>query len=269
MDALYIVTTYVVLDDLLKAMGFQDDGRAHVTTAEVLTVAVVAARYFQNHQERALCVLQQLGAIPRLSTSRFNRRLHQAQAVLDDGLQWLSQLVARPWLAIVDTLPLPVCHRVRLERCKKVQGKAYLGWVPAKKQWFYGWRLHWVCDPDGIPLAFDLLPATCHELTAVHHLLADLPERTCVVGDGAYLGKVDQQLAWDAGRLYLIAPHQRTMRPNLPEERGLLHLYRSTIETVHSQLEAMGLQRLRARTHLGFVLKVLASLFALIVNRLL
>jgi len=42
-----------------------------------------------------------------------------------------------------------------------------------------------------------------------------------------------------------------------------LRLYRHSIETVNSQLEAMGLERLRARTNPGFELKVHASLLAL------
>ena len=39
--------------------------------------------------------------------------------------------------------------------------------------------------------------------------------------------------------------------------------YRHTIETVNSQLEKMGVERLHARTNVGFELKVYASLIAL------
>lgn len=47
----YIVTVYVVIDDMLKAIHYQDDCRSHLSAAEVLTVAVVAAKSFQNHHE--------------------------------------------------------------------------------------------------------------------------------------------------------------------------------------------------------------------------
>jgi hypothetical protein len=266
MDALYIVATYVVLDDTLAAQGYQDDERASVTTAEILTVAVVAARFFQNHHERALCILQQVHALPRLSLSRFNRRLHQALPVFEALLEWLTPRLAQPWLGIIDTLPIPVCKRARAERCKKVQGKAYWGWAPAKKEWFYGFRLHWLCDPSGIPLAFVLAPATWHELTLVHDLTADLSPHSCVLGDAAYVSRKEQQLAWDAGRIYLIAQHHQHMRPNLPEEQALLSRYRKQIETAHSQLEKMGVQRLHVRSLSGLVLKLLAALFALTLN---
>jgi hypothetical protein len=268
MNALYIVATYVVLDDALKAQGYQDDVRATVTTAEVLTVAVVAARFFQNHHERALCILQQLHALPRLSLSRFNRRLHHALPVFEELLAWLSPRVAQPWLCIIDTLPIPVCKRARAERCQKVHGKSYWGWAPAKKEWFYGFRLHWLCDPSGIPLAFALVPATWHELSLLHDLTADLPPHTCVLGDAAYVSRREQQLAWQAGGIYVIAQHHQRMRPNLPEEQALLSLYRKQIETAHSQLEKMGVQRLHTRSLAGLVLKLLAALFALLLNAL-
>jgi hypothetical protein len=54
MNDTYIVTTYVVIDDVLKGWEYEDDCRASGYAAEILTVAVVAAKYFQNHHERAL-----------------------------------------------------------------------------------------------------------------------------------------------------------------------------------------------------------------------
>ena len=50
----YIVPVYVMIDDVLRLMNHEDDVRATVSAAEVLTVAVVAARFFQNHHERAV-----------------------------------------------------------------------------------------------------------------------------------------------------------------------------------------------------------------------
>ena len=45
----YIVTIYYVIDEMLNAVEYEDDGRSRVSAAEVLTVAIVAARYFHNH----------------------------------------------------------------------------------------------------------------------------------------------------------------------------------------------------------------------------
>ncbi len=122
MNATYIVTSYVVIDDVLKGIGHVDDSRATISSAEIVTVAVVAAKYFQNHHERALCLLQQTGYLPKLSVSRFNRRLHALQEVLLLIVHVLSELLATGQVFVIDTLPVPVCKRVRAERCRKVQG---------------------------------------------------------------------------------------------------------------------------------------------------
>ncbi|MCA9905328.1 MAG: hypothetical protein KC547_15835 [Anaerolineae bacterium] len=63
MNDTYIVTTFVVVDDLLKAYAYQEDCRAQSSAAQVLTVVVVAAKYFHNHHECALYLLQPLEAL--------------------------------------------------------------------------------------------------------------------------------------------------------------------------------------------------------------
>jgi len=58
-------------------MGHNIDKRAVLSDTEVLTVAVLVAKYFHNYHERALRVLKLGGYVgPGLSISRFNRRLH-------------------------------------------------------------------------------------------------------------------------------------------------------------------------------------------------
>ncbi len=125
-----------------------------------------------------------------------------------------------------------------------------------------------VCDAGGVPITFTWLPARWHELTVLQDLLAELPPHTCVVADGAYLSYAARALAWDAGRIQLIVPHRGQMPANTPDERSLLALSRSVIETAHSQLSKMGVQCLHARTLSGFILKLLASLLALLFNHL-
>ncbi len=124
MNDTYIVTVYVVIDDILKAHGFADDCRARGTAAEILTVGVIAAKYFQNHHERALSVMSRLGYVHALSVSRFNRRLHALRDWLYSIVSVLSELFAQGEAFVIDSMHLPVCKRARAGRCKKVRGKA-------------------------------------------------------------------------------------------------------------------------------------------------
>lgn len=61
----------------------------------------------------------------------------------------------------------------------------------------------------------------------------------------------------------LVPIRRANMRPNTWADKLDLRALRKRIETTGSQLEAMGLQRLRARTNSGFAIKVQASLLAL------
>ena len=263
MDDNYIVTVFVVIDDLVKMMIYEDDVRATISASEVITVAIVASKYFQNHHERAVCILQQLGYIGKLSVSRFNRLLHRVKELLSEVAYLMGEIFSQQKLYIIDTCPVPVCSWVRRKRCRKVEGRDYQGYCVAKEQRYYGWQLHLVCDIAGHPVTFELLPAAWDELTHVQDLLASLPHGASVLADKGYISQKDETLAHLHGGIRLIPKYRKNMRDNSPEDASLLCKHRRIIETVNSQLEKMGLQRLHARTNDGLSLKVLASLLAL------
>ena len=263
MNDTYIITSYVVIDDVLKAWDYQEDCRASGHASEILTVAVMAAKYFQNHHERALCILIRLGYVTPLSVSRFNRRLHG----LKDWLQGIVDLLGAVWregqVFIMDSMPLPVCKRVRASRCKKVRGKAFCGYCAAKKEKFFGWRLHLICTPQGIPVSFDLLPAAQQDLTPIHELMVGLPDGATVFADKGYISEPDASSILAATGVRLIAIRRKNMSPLSWADDYDLRLYRRRIETVYSQMAAMGVQHLHARTNHGFDLKASATILAL------
>jgi DDE family transposase len=264
MNEYVIITTYVVIVDVLKQAGHESHCLAQMTDAQILTIAVIAAVYFQNHHERALCVMQGMGYVKqRLSISRFNRRLHQLMGWLQAILLIMGEVFAHGEVFIIDSLPVPVCKRVRAIRCRKVRGRAYCGYCAAKKERFFGWRLHLVCSPDGLPVAFDLLPAAYHDLTPIHELTFNLPSGACVYLDKAYNSKPDEVSILAACGVRLIPIRRDNMQPHDWVDDYDLRLYRHSIETVNSQLESMGIQRLHARSNSGFEIKVYASLLAL------
>jgi methylglyoxal synthase len=46
-----IITIYYFFDELLKALGHKDDVQAQLSTAEVMTIAVVAAEFFTRQPQ--------------------------------------------------------------------------------------------------------------------------------------------------------------------------------------------------------------------------
>jgi hypothetical protein len=85
------------------------------------------------------------------------------------------------------------------------------------------------------------------------------------LGDKASKSAADKASILAETGMRLVTVRRATMRPHAWCMDAIeLRAYRHTIETVNSQLEKMGSERLYARTNTGFELKVYATLIALI-----
>ena len=92
-----------------------------------------------------------------------------------------------------------------------------------------------------------------------------LPTGATLYGDKAYNSGNDE--AWLDGEwgVRLVPVRKTNITPNSKAEGKALQHQRAVIEGVNSQLAAWGVQWLHARTRMGFVLKLLASLLALVI----
>ena len=59
MNAEWIKAIFVIIDTIMDRLDHRSDVRAQVSDAEILTVVVVAGKYSQNHNERAMCVMRE------------------------------------------------------------------------------------------------------------------------------------------------------------------------------------------------------------------
>ena len=76
-----IIAVFCLCDDLLKVRRHREDPQRRMTDAEVMTTALVAARFFGGNVEHARRMLDTPLYIPgMLSKSRLNRRIHALEA---------------------------------------------------------------------------------------------------------------------------------------------------------------------------------------------
>jgi len=259
----FIILSYVCLEEMLKLWGKQSHVLSEVSDAEVLTVAVVAARHFRGNLELALSVMKQAGYIRgKLGISRFNRRIHALAECLEQALWNLSEAFCTGHTYVIDSLPVPVCKRARARRCKKVRGKPFCGYCAAKKEKFFGWRLHIICTPERIPVSFALVEGAFHDLTPMHELVFVLPDGSYVYGDKGFNAALDELSIAEDTYVFMVPIRKKNMQPNSVREMFALAKNRRQVETLGSQLENMGIQHIRARTNMGFFLKVHAALLA-------
>jgi len=144
-----------------------------------------------------------------------------------------------------------------------VRGRAFCGYCAAKKERYFGWKLHLVTRLDGCPVAYTLVPAAYHDLTGIYEITYGLPADATVFADKAYNCRADEQALHALGTRLFPRRRKNMKAQHTPEAEAELRQARPRIETVNSQSTNMGLDRLRARTNEGFFLKVAASLFAL------
>ncbi len=60
-----IITTYYLCDEFLKAIGYRDDPQVRLSTAEVMSTALVVAAFFSGNIEATRSFLDEYGYIEK------------------------------------------------------------------------------------------------------------------------------------------------------------------------------------------------------------
>ena len=240
-----IIAIYCLCDDFLRAWGHKDAPQTKMTTAEVMTVALVAVTLFSGNQDRSRCFLKEHGYIKTmLCKGNFNRRLHEVpethwQALFGLLAQVHKDLSEDQYYA-VDSLPVAVCDNYRIRRSRlyprKKHGEAFRGYIPSKRRFFYGLRVHLLMTTTGLPVEVMLAPGSEADITVFRRLPLNLPEKAHIFADAGYLDQHEEALLQEAD-LYLVAQRRKnSQRPLEPWVSYFARRKRKYIETVFSQI---------------------------------
>jgi hypothetical protein len=272
-------------DDFLKAINHRDDPQVRLTTAEVMTVPLVAATFFGGNVEKTRRFLHEYGYMNKMiSKSHLNRRIHAIEPAL---WRMLFELFAQVFKQrndpefqtyAVDSLPVPVCDNIRIRRCRiypleEEEGhdneetpkkkKSFRGYIASKRRYFfYGLRVHLVVTGAGEPVEFSLAAGSEADITVFKELELDLPEGSIICADKAYTDYDYEDLLEEVG-LHLKAQRKKnSKRPMAAWEEFLGKPIRQYIETVFSGLTSLFARKIHAVTPRGFELKIVWFLLA-------
>lgn len=262
----HIVAVYCLCADLLVALHHRNDVQCHVSDAEIMTIALVAALFFAGNYAVTCLFLREQGYMPRmLSASRFNRRLHR----IKDLFLTLFAVLGEHWKAvnahsiyIIDSFPMTSCDNIRIKRSRRYRGEAYRGYIASKRRYFYGLRLHLVITTDGQPLEFFLTPGRESDTGALQWYQFDLDAGAKVIGDKAFnVYAIEDELAHIG--IELCPLRKKNTKRTIPAwEAYLRGLYRKAVETAGSQITRRFPQAIHAVTAAGFELKLVLFLLA-------
>ena len=267
-----ITTIYCLCDEFLKAMDLRDDPQTQMTTAEVMSVPLVAAGCFSGNIERTRRFLSEYGYMPNMiSKSRLNRRMH---AIAPELWRTLFALLAELFKErntegsyVVDSLPVAICDNIRISRCKlyplEAQGESFRGYIPSKRRYFYGLRVHLVVSGRGEPVEFSLAAGSVADISVFKEMHLDLPEGSIIHADKGYTDYDYEDLLKEVGLHLKTQRKKNSKRPMPAWEEFLSKPIRRYIETVFSGLSAMFSRKIHAVTPRGFELKIVCFLLAL------
>ena len=190
-----ITTTYYLCDEFLRAIAHRDDPQVRLSTAEVMSTALVAAAFFGGNIEKSRTFLDEYGYIEKaISKSRFNRRLHAIDSHLwQQFFEVLGETFKRSQTEqtyVVDSLPVPVCDHMRIKRCRiyprHKHGEMFRGYIASKQRYFYGLRVHLVVSGASEPVEFSVAAASEADVKVFKELDLNLPKRATIHADKGY-----------------------------------------------------------------------------------
>lgn len=264
-----IITIFCIVDDLLKAISFEDDFQAKMSTAEIITVAITTGWFFGGNHETGRTFFSEYGYVKNmLSKSQFNRRLHAIdQSVWDQLNMILAQafkFVNSENEYIVDSFPVPVCHNIRIKRSKIYKKKEeYRGYNASKRQYFYGVKVHMITTKDGQPIEFIIAPGSIHDNKIFKEFNFDLEEGAYLYGDAAYNDYEFENLLAEAANIRLLVSRKsNSKRQHEPYVKAWISHIRKKIETSFSQITKLFPKKIHAVTAKGFELKIKCFILA-------
>ncbi len=269
---------YVRIDDELKMRPELARPRPEIglcpklTDAELLTMAVIQALLGFSSETRFLrhASVHLRRLFPYVpGQSGYNKRLRRAATQMQAVIRLLS-VDTESWFDdtwLVDSTPVE-CGRSR-ETAKRsdLVGYAGYGYCASHSRFFWGLRLHLVCTPAGLPVAFALANPKDDErevlrdlLEAEPSLLGQRPGQVIVADKGYRSQEFESFLAHHDATLIRPAMAGEAPRPGARFLKPLRQIIESVNDTLKGQLD---LERHGGRTWGGVVTRVLQRLLAL------
>ena len=244
-----VTIIFVLVDDLYKECISDNikyrlhKEKAILSDSEVITIALVGEILMIDSERAWISFVQKnLRALfPRMcERSRFNRLRRNLCSVIQVICAKLGTMFdfAQDDVRIVDSFPLKVCVFGRAYFCKtfRYEGATY-GYCASKKETFFGYRVHALCNANGYITDILVTPASQDDRDAVWELVERYKQHLRLIGDKGYIG-VDfaEQLWKEQGILMITLKRKNAKNPDPKPIRQAIFKIRRRIETSFSQL---------------------------------
>ena len=140
-------------------------------------------------------------------------------------------------LMLIDGSDLPVCANKRIFNHKVAKKVAALG--KGSKGWFYGFRIHILCDEGGNLLGVKITPGNVDERTQVKALVGNIRDAT-LIGDAGYIKKILGEQLYRDNNIVFLTGVKKVMKRLMTKGQHSLLKARQMVETVFGSLKFRG-----------------------------
>ena len=267
-----LVIIFVLIDDwyesegkLLK--GNRPGSKPNMSDSEVLTLAVVMDYIPFPGETQFLGFMRANDKqwFPNLlEQSQFNRRLRKLSSLIEIlRRNWVKQLGVENTVSfVIDTKPLPVVGYRRSKKNSDFQGNADYGNCAARKMKYFGYKLAMLSTLEGIPIAYELVPANTDERAALEGVL-DLVSGSDVYGDKGFIGQDwQEQIIASTGNQIWTTQRENQHCQYSSQLKRLINRVRQRIEGVFHEIQNTGRnpERLLRKTVEGFATHIAAKI---------
>jgi len=168
---------------------------------------------------------------------------------------------------VIDSLPIAVCDNIRIKRSTRYPDKKFRGFIPSKKRYFYGLKVHLMVTKDGQPVECFLTYGSFGDVEAWQYYTFDVPAGAIIYADKAYNDYEIEDLLKEMDHMQLLPMRKKNSQRALPPYVSFVqHYHRTRIETAGSLIEQMLPKSIHAVTPQGFELKVALFVVAYSLN---
>jgi len=264
----YITTVYVISDEVLRILSCKDDPQSQMSNAEIITFAIISAKFFHGNYKMARYFCQRLGLFPNiLSHSRLIRRIHKISWIYWNAIFRFLALIFKQTIKeqcfAVDSFPVFSCQKNRIDKRKIFLERRYLGYAASKKRYFCGVKVHMVVTSEGHPIEILMRPGAESDINVLWEMELDIPPDSKLYADGAYNSFELEDILQDES-IILLAKRGRKAKNRIrtPMEEKEISSKRQIVETTFSCITDLFPRNLRAKTEQGFLIKVFCSVLA-------
>lgn len=269
---------FVLVDDWYQTYGVhllkgKRGAKPEFSDSEVITLMIMMdfIPFPAERQFWGFIRANYLYLFPRLiDRSQFNRRSRRLRLVVEAFRRYLVSEwgATEATVLLLDTKPIPVMGYKRSKRHSDFAGQAAYGVCKSRNMKYFGFKLVLLTTLDGIPVAFELVPANTDERDAAEEVLA-FTWNSDIIGDKGFLGKDWQQdqLDWHGNRVWT-SKRVNQKQQNDPEFDRWLNSVRERVEGAFNEIQNTGrnLERLLAKTVVGLGTRVIAKMTSHIVK---